>query len=238
MATKKPKSAPTDEELLAQFEDLGTEGTTSKSAKSASKVSASTKKQSTARSEQDLLEELGNLAQRPSSRPSTPSFKPPSGTGGAKSPGKHSTAPSLTTGRSSEERSVTAGAPPRKSGESTRSFHQSFTPTTNDEPEDPESRAPVATTSSGGGWWGGLLSTATAAVTQAQAAVKEIQQNEEAQRWAGQMRGNMGALKDFGREIIITVVTSIDLSRRRSSLAGFTDFSKHTPDHRPSDFLS
>ncbi|TPR01519.1 RTC4-like domain family protein [Aspergillus niger] len=35
----------------------------------------------------------------------------------------------------------------------------------------------------------------------AEAAVKEIQQNEEAQKWAQQMKGNVGALKDLGGEL-------------------------------------
>jgi hypothetical protein len=59
--------------------------------------------------------------------------------------------------------------------------------------------------SSGGGWWGnvgGLLATAsataTAAMKQAEAAVKEIQQNEEAKKWADQVRGNVGALRGLG----------------------------------------
>jgi hypothetical protein len=33
---------------------------------------------------------------------------------------------------------------------------------------------------------------------QAEAAVKEIQQNEEARKWADQVRGNVGALRGFG----------------------------------------
>lgn len=51
---------------------------------------------------------------------------------------------------------------------------------------------------SGGGWWGGFSALASAAVTQAQAAVKEIQKNEEAQKWAEQVKGNVGTLKGFG----------------------------------------
>jgi hypothetical protein len=50
----------------------------------------------------------------------------------------------------------------------------------------------------GGGWWGGFFAVAGAAVKQAEAAVKEIQNNEEAQRWAQQVKGNVGALRDFG----------------------------------------
>ena len=89
----------------------------------------------------------------------------------------------------------------RKSGESARSFHQSqtiFTPATTTTEESPEPE-PVPPVSSGGGWWGGLLSTATAAVSQAQAAVKDLQKNEEAQKWAEQVRGNVGVLRGFGK---------------------------------------
>lgn len=35
-------------------------------------------------------------------------------------------------------------------------------------------------------------------MSQAQAAVKEIQKNEEAQKWAEQVRGNVGALRGIG----------------------------------------
>jgi hypothetical protein len=38
---------------------------------------------------------------------------------------------------------------------------------------------------------------------QAEAAVKEIQNNEEAQRWAQQVKGNVGALKDFGTLLFV-----------------------------------
>src|SRR5690606_41246179 len=44
----------------------------------------------------------------------------------------------------------------------------------------------------------GLLSTASAAMNQAEAAAKEIQQNEEASKWADQVRGNVGALRGLG----------------------------------------
>jgi hypothetical protein len=53
-----------------------------------------------------------------------------------------------------------------------------------------------------GGGWGGLVSTATAAAEtarkQAEAAYQEIQKNQEAQRWADQVRGNVGALRGIG----------------------------------------
>lgn len=92
----------------------------------------------------------------------------------------------------------------RKSGESSRSFHTSPAPATGKvveaEPETKPKIAPEAAQaqSSGGGWWGGILSTASAAVKQAEAIAKEIQHNEEAQRWAEQVKGNVGALRGLG----------------------------------------
>jgi Family of unknown function (DUF5427) len=197
MASKKSKSAPTDEELLAQFEDLGREAPALKPAKKDPSKASAIQTSAPAHSEQDLLAELDGLAtQRSGSRPSSPSVKSTAVSGaGAKSPKRTSTTPTL--GRRPSEEKSALGTQPRKSGESTRSFHQSFTPATTEESPEPEVK-PAATHSSGGGWWGGLLSSATAAVSQAQAAVKEIQKNEEAQRWAEQMRGNVGALKGLG----------------------------------------
>lgn len=195
------KKAPTNEELLAQFEDLGAQPTASKPAKTP--VSRQSKQTSVSgQSEQDLLAELDNLAiQRPSSRPPTPSLKPNTAASGTRSPKRTSTATPPPGGRSSEEKSVTGSSTQRKSGDSARSFHQSqtvFTPATTTTEESPEPEPEPAPVASGGGWWGGFLSTATAAVSQAQAAVKEIQQNEEAQKWAEQVRGNVGALRGFG----------------------------------------
>jgi hypothetical protein len=40
-------------------------------------------------------------------------------------------------------------------------------------------------------------------VKTAEAAVKEIQQNEEAKRWAEQVKGNVGALRGFGKKCAI-----------------------------------
>lgn len=60
--------------------------------------------------------------------------------------------------------------------------------------EDQPVPAPAAT----GGWWGSFVKTAAAAAKQAEAAVKEIQQNEEAKRWTEQVRGNVGALRGLG----------------------------------------
>ncbi|KIW11545.1 hypothetical protein PV08_10846 [Exophiala spinifera] len=197
MATK--KTAPTDDELLAQLDDLGSKAT-SRPSKAATKTKQTHPAQSS-QSEQELLAELDNLAQRPASRPATPSLKlNASLAAGARSPKRTSTA-TPPPGRTSEEKSSNGQ---RKSGDSMRSYHQSFTPATTSTEDSADADAPpeaAPAPSKGGGWWGGLLSTASAAVHQAQAAVKEIQKNEEAQKWADQVRGNVGILRGFGGEL-------------------------------------
>jgi uncharacterized protein DUF2427 len=80
---------------------------------------------------------------------------------------------------------------------------QGFTPTSEEEMAAQQAEAAQKNMqkqqqSSGGGWWGGIIAMGSAAVKQAGEAVKEIQKNEEAQRWAEQMRGNVGVLKGFG----------------------------------------
>lgn len=196
MTTK--KSAPTNEELLAQFEDLGAEKPSTNSSKpTKSSISKATPKQPAAgQADRDLFSELNNLGTQRPSRPGTPSIRDP-GTAsvGNRSPKRSSTATPPPGGRSSEEKSASGIGVARKSGESTRSFHQAFTPASTDASSEPE---PKPASSSGGGWWGGFLSTATAAVSQASAAVKEIPKNEDAMKWADQVRGNVGALRGFG----------------------------------------
>lgn len=185
------KERLTDEELLAQFEGIGDEGTAGNGAKSASGEQ---------KSDADLLEELG-LPERPKSvtRPQTPRTAT---TSTSKSSPKRTGAATPTTNdgaRSSDEK-----ARSRKSGESTRSFHNSFTPASSGEGEiEPETKSSIVpeavqAQSSSGGWWGSVFSTASAAVKQAEAIAKEIRQNEEAQRWAEQVKGNVGALRGFG----------------------------------------
>jgi Family of unknown function (DUF5427) len=187
------KTAKPDD-LLAQLEDLGAQAQT----RPKTTTSRTSKPTTSSQSEQELLAELGNLAQRPASRPGTPSLRPNTIRSAARSPTRTSTA-TPPPGRSSEEKSNSGGQ--RKSGDSTRSGTQAaFTPatTSTESPDEVENAPAPAPQKSGGGWWGGILSTATAAVSQAQAAVKEIQKNEEAQRWAEQMRGNVGALRGLG----------------------------------------
>ena len=191
MTSKKPKSGPTDEELLAQFDDLGTESKESKTKPPSAKPSQS-------HEEADPLAELENLAQeRPKSRPHTPRNVPNS-TG----PPRYSS--DLASGvRTSEDKQQT-----RKSVESTRTFHQGQTPTENTTAElakklqdgvrEVQEQGSGEDTGSGGGWWGGLMATASAAVKQAEALAKDLRENEEAQKWAEQVKGNVGVLRSYG----------------------------------------
>lgn len=193
MATKKSKVAPSDDDLNKLLEGLGEDEV---KAQTTSKGASKTTKKASSQEEQDLLAELENLgADKPSSRPATPRVQTIKRTTATPPTAAGST-------RSSEDKA--AGA--RKSVDSTRSFHTSFTPSaTSSELQEAEKKAPVAqpaepapAESSGGGWWGGIFATASAAVKTAEAAVKEIQQNEEAKRWAEQVKGNVGALRGFG----------------------------------------
>jgi predicted component of type VI protein secretion system len=187
MATKKSKAAPTDDELNKLLEGIEDEAPVKGAPKST--VAASSQ------SEQDLLAELENLgAQQPPSRPHTPRIQSVKRSTGTPPPAY------------SEEKA----SGPRKSAESTRSYHTSFTPSaTSSDLQEAERKAPVArpvepaaSTSTGGGWWGGIFATASAAVKTAEAAVKEIQQNEEAKRWAEQVKGNIGVLQGFGKTVV------------------------------------
>ncbi len=184
------KERLTDEELLAQLEGLGNE----KSAQAGSKPAAAGQP-----SGEDLLEELGIPERpKPSSRPHTPRVGSASTTPATKSSPKvpGTATPPNDGARNSEEK-----AHGRKSGESSRSFHNSFTPATTEEGESPPEQpaaAPEPVQSSGGGWWGAITATASAAFNQAETLAKEIQHNEEAQRWAEQVKANAGALRGLG----------------------------------------
>jgi hypothetical protein len=193
MATKKSKAAPTDDELNKLLEGIGEDDA---KPQAPPKGASKTTKAAPSQSEQDLLAELENLgAQQPASRPHTPRIQSV----------KRTTATPPGSSRTSEEKA----SAPRKSAESSRSFHTSFTPSaTSSDLQDLERKAPIAqpaetsAPAQGGGWWGGIYATASAAVNTAQAAVKEIQKNEEAKRWAEQVKGNVGALRGLGKEDI------------------------------------
>ncbi|KAK5653969.1 hypothetical protein OQA88_7645 [Cercophora sp. LCS_1] len=177
MASKRSK-APADE-LDDLFEGISDNKATKKPA---AKPKATTKGKPDA--DDDILAELENqLGEKAPSRPHTPRIR--------------ETAPKASPAAkrsSTNTPPLDAAGLARKSVESTRSYRASFTPSaTSSEPQE-EKKPEPAPASGGGGWWGGLLSTATAAMKQAEAAVKEIQQNEEAKKWAEQVRGNVGAI--------------------------------------------
>ncbi|TGO30630.1 hypothetical protein BPAE_0004g00880 [Botrytis paeoniae] len=201
MSSKKSKPAPTDDELNELLEGIDEVKVKAPSSKGPSK---SHKTKQPSQSEQDLLAELENLGAQQPSRPHTPRIQQVKRSNTATPP----PASRRSEDRSSEEKS----ALPRKSVDSTRSFHTSFTPSaTSSDLQEAEKKAPISqpateAPSAGGGWsWGSVFATATAtasaAVNHAQAAVKEIQQNEEAKRWAEQVKGNVGVLRGFGGEL-------------------------------------
>ncbi|KAJ5157205.1 uncharacterized protein N7482_008305 [Penicillium canariense] len=177
-----PKGAkPTSDELLAQFDNLGIEQSANKSSKSAAAATAD----DNAKGEQeDVLAELEKqAAQRPSSGPGTPRLSADKSRSATRSPRL-----SATIERSSEDKT-------RLSTEASRAGAKQ------EQQKQEAENAAAQEQEQGGGWWGGFFATASAAMKQAEAAVKEIQKNEEAQRWAQQVKGNVGALRDFGGEL-------------------------------------
>jgi hypothetical protein len=202
VAMAKSKTVAPEDELDNLFEGLG-DDVASKTAPSRLISKQSVKKSDTtapvtSQSEKDLLAELENLgSQTASQRPHTPrvasnTLASQSSPGNRVSLDAGSSSPALPPIKDEK-------APVRKSEDSTLS-NQDLTPSaTSSEQQDVERRVNVKSrAAAGAGWWGGLLATANAAVKTAEAAVKEIQQNEEAKRWAEQVKGNVGALRGLG----------------------------------------
>ena len=203
MASK--NSNPDD--LLAQLDDLSTQTQPKPSTRRPPTARAPKSSHgNTSQTEQDLLAELGNLAQRPSSRPGTPSLR-----SSAKQSGNQSPARTTTPGASRLSEDKPAGSD-RKSGDSTRSSGNgaAFTPATTTADESPSEEAPSTPAASaqqqqGGGWGGWFSSIATSAVTQASAQVKNLQNQAQqqaeqrgisvdAKTFTEQLRGNPGGL--------------------------------------------
>jgi Family of unknown function (DUF5427) len=180
----------TAEELLAELNDIDAApaSTPSRTKKPPAAVKP------TAGPEGDELAELEKLTKvKPLSRPNTPKLSSTLASNRTRSPVRRTT----DSGRNSEERQA------RRSAESgASSAPQGLTPTSEEEMAvQAENREHVVLQQQGGsgGWWGGLMGMASVAVKQAEGMVKEIQKNEEAQKWADQVRGNVGALKGLGR---------------------------------------
>lgn len=175
---KTTKVAPTDDELNQLLE-----GIEDQAAPSSTPAKSQTEQQLLAE-----LDELENLGAAPVvSRPHTPRVPTTGKRTGATPPPE---AAGVVT-RTSEDRTTRA----RKSGESTHERNVHAAP----DVERPVSSEEAAVEDAGSGWWGGLVKTASAAMTTAQAAVKDIQSNEEALRWASQVKGNVGALRGLGQ---------------------------------------
>jgi hypothetical protein len=208
----------TVEEELAELEMLGAEAPAAPPPKQKGPKAPRQKltQEDDALKELEELEDLGKFQRpeglRPASRPNTPKLSS-SSTASSNRRGTGIATPSSTgSARTSEDRA----APPRKSGESTPAAHPSFAPT-NEEPAKAVSMPQgEAAAPSGGSWWGGgwggILSTATeaanAAKKQAEAAYQELQKNQEAQRWAEQVRGNVGALRGMGTSKLFSIYTT------------------------------
>jgi hypothetical protein len=73
------------------------------------------------------------------------------------------------------------------------------------------------------------LSTVSAVAKTAEAAIKEVQQNEEAKRWAEQVKGNVGALRGFGKMLLI-FSPQITRSANTSQVVNYDqEHSRHLP---------
>lgn len=200
MAPRKSKAASAGDDIDELFEGIGDDPAPKKSLDKRPKPTTAASK---AMADQDILAELEKDLEEPS-RPHTPRVREPAAKG---SPPRPTATPTQ-----DDKPSGGSGAASRKSTDSARSLRASFTPSaTSSDLQVSEKKGPVeqqtatatATSSSaaqggGGGWWGGLFSSATAAMKQAEAAVKEIRENEEAKKWAEQVRGNVGGLRALG----------------------------------------
>lgn len=172
MASKKSKAAPADDNLDELFSGIGHDSKAKKPSKKPTSAAAK------AIGNDDILADLeSELAPQPASRPHTPRLK--------ETIARRSTA----TPPIGDDKASAA----RKSTDSSRSLRATFTPSaTSSELHESERRGPLEQAppqQSGGGWWGGILSTATGVMKQAEAAYSQIQQNEEAKKWAEQVKG-------------------------------------------------
>lgn len=205
------KKALTDEELLAQFESLEGDSAKPKAAPTSKPLVTKSNKPALA---DDLLADLESELARPKpvSRPGTPRVNTNTNT---QTPGS---TPTVST-RTSEDSKTRAA--PRKSTESSRSYHQGLTPTSEEERQEealkaaadevPQTKKEESAGDGGwGSWFGGITAAASAAAKQAEAYAKEIQKNEEAQKWTEQLRGRVGGIdlnKGFGMFTHSTLLT-------------------------------
>lgn len=190
-----PKKA--EDDLLAELDSLGIEqeapAKTTTNTRKAAATTASNAPAASAQDDEDAFAEIEKqlAAKKTSSRPSTPrlSSSTTTTTAGTAKATPASTSVGSSQRNSSEDRATRTQAPARSSVEGGRSFHQSQTA---------EDETPAKAAATGGGWWGSMYSAASAAVKQAETIAKEIRSNEEAQKWATQVRGNLSNLQSIG----------------------------------------
>ncbi|KAK7431260.1 hypothetical protein QQZ08_002301 [Neonectria magnoliae] len=196
MASKKTKAAAAaaadDDNLDELFSGIDI-----KPKKASNLKSKPTSAASKAIADQDIFADLESELEQPS-RPHTPRLKEVAA--------RRSTA----TPPAGDDRTAQVG---RKSTDSARSLRTTFTPSATSSDAHESERKPAVepvieeapAEPTGGGWWGGILSTASAAMKQAEAAVSQIQQNEEAKKWADQVKGlkgiDVGSLRNYGDEL-------------------------------------
>jgi len=203
MSTKK---ALTDEELFAQFEDIPSSTPNSTVPKIVSAENAAISNVQGLDNENDPLAELTALAQvKPASRPHTPHLSSSTASG--------ATGPKIATPTSSGQASNRPSeegerSKPRSSHEIRRDITAQSVAKKAEEDGSPEK------SSAGGGWWGSVFTVASAAVKQAGDAVKEISSNEEAKKWAEQVRGNVETLKSYGRCYIFYIIEMLLICSR------------------------
>lgn len=188
--SSKWSAKPATDDLDDLFEGIDDKPTAKKPLKS-KPVSAASK----ALKDQDILADLeSQLSDMPTpSRPHTPRLKDT-----ARRPATNTPPPPPSS----------SSADARKSSDSHRpAAHDSAAPSPmlraaeHEHEHEPEHEPEPVQSSGGGGWWGlvaAASATASAAIKQAEQAVKEIQKNDEAMKWAEQVRGNVGALKGLG----------------------------------------
>jgi len=181
------RSQTADDEINALFEDLGDEPVVKKptKAKPTAAAASSSKAKPDAAAEFDPLADLENqLEEEKAPRPHTPRIREIASKASPIKRAAANTPPSAIDSSSA-----------RKSAESA---------TGSDLHEATEKAQASSGGGGGGGWWGGLLSTATSALKQAETVVKVVQQNEEARKWADQVRGNVGALRGLGMSLFFS----------------------------------
>lgn len=144
----------------------------------------------------DPTADLEELLKRPVSRPATPKVAPlhPIKAAGSRT--------------SDEKARVLPNS--RKSGESSRSYHEATSATELDSSKGDAAVASISRpiplsiavvdhsepkASTGGSWWGGILSAASQAAKQAESTIKDIQSSPEAQKWTAQLQDNVANLR-------------------------------------------